>query len=327
MSGLFTVALLDGAETFRRYLEPVLRLLADSKQLTLQIHSQAGKAADWLFASQERLAQGQANRTPATRKFVLSGEPEQIPEVVGRIVIDSKRLNPRYLYLPFGVLSFAERYQNQVADLLRPKSPEEIASKTQFCAYLYNKSYATREQLFRLVNSFKPVTVLGANLAAKPPQPRSRPSSGKRIGLRKIPAPVVSRQGSAVAHDRDLYVVGRKTFYDSSVEKYRPFRFVICCENNTLPGMFTEKIVSAMLAHSIPIYFGTRDISEVFNAKSFINANDFVEQPEKLLATLRDLETNPAAYRAVFEQPWFVNNQLPAVFQQDYLLASLQRLL
>ena len=64
-------------------------------------------------------------------------------------------------------------------------------------------------------------------------------------------------------------------------------RFFICFENTISSrqepnGMkyVTQKILSAFIAGSIPIYSGYREIAELFNPAAFINAHDFSSHQE-----------------------------------------------
>ena len=55
-------------------------------------------------------------------------------------------------------------------------------------------------------------------------------------------------------------------------------KFTIAFENASYPGYTTEKIVHAMLAHSLPIYWGNPCVERDFNTASFLNAHDFDSQ-------------------------------------------------
>lgn len=55
----------------------------------------------------------------------------------------------------------------------------------------------------------------------------------------------------------------------------KPYKFSIAFENAWYPGYTSEKIVTSMLAGTIPIYWGNPDISREFNSASFINCHDF----------------------------------------------------
>ena len=55
----------------------------------------------------------------------------------------------------------------------------------------------------------------------------------------------------------------------------RSHKFTIAFENTAHPGYTTEKIVDAMLADSVPIYWGNPEVSRDFNTDSFIDASRF----------------------------------------------------
>ncbi|ONI48024.1 hypothetical protein AN644_02950 [Candidatus Epulonipiscium fishelsonii] len=53
------------------------------------------------------------------------------------------------------------------------------------------------------------------------------------------------------------------------------YKFSIACENISMPGYVTEKIVQAFAAKTIPIYWGDPNITREFNPKAFINCHDY----------------------------------------------------
>lgn len=85
-------------------------------------------------------------------------------------------------------------------------------------------------------------------------------------------------------HNRDLQGpdLGRQTKLDV-IGRY-PF----CCafENATTPDYVTEKVFDALLAGTIPIYRGTRDVAEFVPPGSYIDASDFAS-PAALADHLR----------------------------------------
>ena len=54
------------------------------------------------------------------------------------------------------------------------------------------------------------------------------------------------------------------------------YKFTIAFENDSKLGYNTEKLTDAMLAGSIPIYFGNPEVGRHFNTRSFINAHDYL---------------------------------------------------
>jgi hypothetical protein len=53
------------------------------------------------------------------------------------------------------------------------------------------------------------------------------------------------------------------------------YKFTIAFENSVLPGYTTEKIVEAMAANSLPLYWGNPDAGKDFNKAAFVCINDF----------------------------------------------------
>ena len=83
-------------------------------------------------------------------------------------------------------------------------------------------------------------------------------------------------------------------------------KFFICFENQLSSKQepdglrfVTQKILSAFIAGSIPIYSGYREIAELFNPAAFINAADFSTHQE-LIEYIKEVDNSPeltAAYR------------------------------
>lgn len=64
------------------------------------------------------------------------------------------------------------------------------------------------------------------------------------------------------------------------IEFLRNYKFNIAFENSLVNGYTTEKLIDALAAHTIPIYWGNPDVAIDINPKSFINVNDFANIDE-----------------------------------------------
>ena len=102
-------------------------------------------------------------------------------------------------------------------------------------------------------------------------------------------------------------------------------RFTIAFENESHPGYTTEKIVEPMLVNSIPIYWGDPLVGCDFNTRSFLSAHDSPTL-EDLVERVIEVDRNPDLYRAVVEEPWLRNNQVPACVDPDRILAQFTRI-
>jgi len=109
-----------------------------------------------------------------------------------------------------------------------------------------------------------------------------------------------------------LLVAARKVFkgeLESKWETLSEYDFVLCFENNYLPGWLTEKLFDNLRVGTIPIYWGATDIAELVPRDCYIDMRDFAGYPE-LLKYLKSLDREAiAAYReagrAFLESPKF----------------------
>lgn len=123
------------------------------------------------------------------------------------------------------------------------------ASKTKFCNFLYSHKVSYREAFFSQLSKYKRVDAPGRSMNNMP--------------------------GIDMLYSGDKWEVKRKFL--------SPYKFTIAFENDIYAGYQTEKLYDAMLAQSIPIYFGDPFVSEIFNTKSFINAGDYLNAGNKTL--------------------------------------------
>ncbi len=182
--------------------------------------------------------------------------------------------DPRHLRLPF-YFPFAR------PERLR-KSNEELesimASKTRFCSFVVSNAHPkkTRKRIefFHRLSKYKKVDSGGGAL--------------NNIGGRIPAGPEAKREFLA------------------------PYKFNIAFENGSTPGYTTEKIVEAMLARSLPIYWGNPRIAEEFNPKSFLNYFDFPSE-EALIEKIIELDRDDAKYMEYLREPYF-HNDIPNEF-------------
>jgi hypothetical protein len=64
--------------------------------------------------------------------------------------------------------------------------------------------------------------------------------------------------------------VALPTYLDSKVVGLESYKFVVAFENSPAIGYFTEKMVDAVLAGAIPIYWGSSDLFKYLDEKSFV---------------------------------------------------------
>jgi hypothetical protein len=87
------------------------------------------------------------------------------------------------------------------------------------------------------------------------------------------------------------------------------YRFALVMENNAdAPGYISEKILDAFLAGSIPIYFGSRFVFEIFNPKAFVFFDLAI--PQQALNQIQFLEQNLAEYERMLNEPIIANEEV-----------------
>lgn len=287
---MITVAIVDGAEYWKHFLLRQLSLaLGDTLRETstnpqIVIFSWAGKRHESF---------------PQAKRIMVSGEAWDCSRKPYDLLIDCKdvprlrRADKPFIYYPFYCLSFHERYHNTPKDLLRNKATLAGPARDRFCAFLYHHDVDFRNRLFDVISTYKKVDALGKCRAAKN-------------------QPV----------DRNVHQVGKISYLDLAVQKYARYRFVICSENAIVPGYITEKLLNAMLAGAVPIYYGSPEVVRDFNPKSFIYVNEFPSF-EACAKRIAEVDQNESLYQSIRQEPFFIDGKLSQVFNEDYLMTQL----
>jgi hypothetical protein len=102
------------------------------------------------------------------------------------------------------------------------------------------------------------------------------------------------------------------------------FKFNVAFENCSSEGYVTEKIIHAMFANSIPIYWGDPTIHLDFNKNSFLSLHDF-ENHEELIEKVKEIDQDDKKYQDMLAEPWFTNNEIPDFVQPENVLSWLEK--
>lgn len=158
----------------------------------------------------------------------------------------------------------------------------ELTAKRRFCNFIYANpaAHPRRDQLFHELSSYKRVDALGRHLKN------------------------VECEDSRGAVD----------FETRLVELKRPYKFSIACENAPFPGYVSEKLMTSLMAHTVPIYWGDPTVAEDFNAKAFVNANGMTR--DELLETVKKIDEDDALWSSIVSEPPMTESQYVA-WQRD----------
>jgi len=88
------------------------------------------------------------------------------------------------------------------------------------------------------------------------------------------------------------------------------YKFSICFENSIHDGYYTEKLLHAKLAGTIPIYWTDKNVGRDFNVKGFINLANFKDMNE-LLECVKLIDKDNDLYEQMRNEPLF--SELPTL--------------
>lgn len=158
-----------------------------------------------------------------------------------------------------------------------------LVQKTKFCAFIFsNTNVEMRNKVFNLLSKYKRVDSPG-------------------VAFNNMPS-----------FDRDPNPFSSKNYltkYDDKVKFLRNYKFTIAFANESSAGYTSEKIYHAMLANSIPLYWGNPHIHRDFNTKSFLNLHEY-ESVADFVDKVVELDRNDQLYMRYLTEPWYPNNQL-----------------
>jgi hypothetical protein len=100
-------------------------------------------------------------------------------------------------------------------------------------------------------------------------------------------------------------------------------KFMICGENTKMTTYSTEKIVNPYLAYTIPIYWGTHNIKNIFNPNSMLFLEDETEESfNRLIERIIELDTDDTKYLEFINRPAFNAANLE-FWKNNYTLEAL----
>ncbi len=105
---------------------------------------------------------------------------------------------------------------------------------------------------------------------------------------------------------------------DDKIAFLAGYKFAMAFENASAPGYTTEKIVDAMLARTVPLYWGDPLVAHDFNPASFLNYADY-DHERAFIEKIIELDNDDEAYRAMVLAPYLHDNRVPPVFSQEAL--------
>ena len=187
---------------------------------------------------------------------------------------------------------------HKFSDFIEIKKENRYRNKKKFCAFVVmNGSCIYRNQFFHQLCKYKKVD-----------------SFGPLFNNAKVPVHLIDRyKNEGISLKEALKAPQYSTVtngYLLNQELFRDYKFVICFENSVANDYVTEKLPNVMLANSIGIYRGAKNVGDFFNTKSFINYDDYGSH-DAMIKKIIALDQDDQKYQKMLDEPFFVNNELP----------------
>lgn len=179
--------------------------------------------------------------------------------------------NDRFIQLPnpFELYpAFIKNSHNEINSI--DKARILLKQKNKFCNFLYSNHMAhpNRDLLFHILSNYKKIDSLGRHLNN------------------------VGHSGTGyIGHENDC------------VNLKSPYKFSIASENASFTGYTSEKILTSLAAHTVPIYFGDPMVVEKINPDCFINCNA-LRNIEDVIPLVKQVDENDDLWCKMISEDW-----------------------
>lgn len=111
------------------------------------------------------------------------------------------------------------------------------------------------------------------------------------------------------------------------IDKVAEYKFIVSMENSRGETYITEKILHGFHAGVIPIYWGSKQVTDYFNEERFIHIKDMdnIEELNKKIDEILDLLNNEEKYLKIINKPIYKNNYLERTIEN--IVKDIQNLL
>ncbi len=241
----------------------------------------SAEEADYLFYSDF----GLDHLDSTAVKIFYTGENHEADWVACDYALTHERARcARHRRLPYYALATLEKSPEEWEVLLRrdPWTHEDVQrEKSAFCHFVYrNHVCKVRNRFFKKLSQYKHVDAAG---------------------------PLYNNMKDGMMAPRGLA---------NTLAFMAPYKFSISFENEAHRGYTTEKLFNALLARTVPIYWGDPTVAEDFNPKSFINYYDFQSEQE-LLDYVIHVDENEELYLQYLNEPIFKEGQGVLGFREE----------
>jgi hypothetical protein len=202
-------------------------------------------------------------------KIQLSGESRIFSNSNYNIVLSSHYQKENIITFPFG---FQFIYTNNLVEKLINRNVITKVPKHFCCWIVSNGQCEIRNKIFSKLSEYKKVHSYGTYL--------------NNMGFTlKFP------------------------YWSENYQKFMSnYKFVICFENRKFEKYITEKLINPLISRSIPIYWGTDYVNEIFNTNAFLRLeNDSEQAIQNLIIKIKELDSSDEMYLQMLNEPAISN--------------------
>ncbi|MBQ7561137.1 MAG: hypothetical protein IJS99_04815 [Synergistaceae bacterium] len=160
-------------------------------------------------------------------------------------------------------------------NLTQSEAKNLLGSKKRFCNFIYSNASADsiRKKIFDILSQYKRVESLGKYL---------------------------NNVGTVISSSCD--------WQELSIKIKNHYKFSIACENASFDGYTSEKLLTSLQAHTVPIYWGNPYVSEEYNPEAFINVNDY-NNIEDVVKRVKEIDEDDDLWAYIVSRPWQTDSQ------------------
>jgi hypothetical protein len=198
---------------------------------------------------------------------------------------DDMKLDDRVFFANFFSSGYFHQLGNNIFERLdagKPNAETLLTGKSVFCNFVYShRGVLEREQIFHKLSEHRFVESYGKLLNNTNPEEKA---------------------GAASHYHHN--------WFEEGIDLKRASKFSIAAENALHPmGYYvTEKIVTAMLANTIPVYWGNPNVGKLFNDRAFINCHDY-ESFDAVRERVAEIDGDDRQWCDMMSEPWMTPDQ------------------
>jgi hypothetical protein len=166
-----------------------------------------------------------------------------------------------------------------VESLLDGDAPAPTVRPPRFCDYIYSNggAHAMRARLFHRLSEYRTVDSYGSHLNN--------------------------------TDDRILRTTWDNDWCTPKMDLHKEHSFSLAIENSLHRGYTTEKLATAFIAGTMPIYWGNPDVGLDFNTERFVNVHDYATI-DAVVQRVRELDADDDLMQEALSRPALTDEQL-----------------